>query len=343
MNTRLIIFIIATFASSLLQAQTLYVNPLKGKNNATGSYDNPLSSIVAAVKLASSYRNKDIVIKLAPGLYVLTDALKIKSTNNNNKSLYTIEAMVLPDDASWSPAKMPVIQVIADSNRAGKLQHASIAFEIERNNVLIKGLKFIGNPNPFTEYYYAIERRNKDLKNLSIQQCYFIADKNAAPMQGAVFAQGESIHIDHCIFYNCKNAVLSFLNVKDFSLTHSIISGAYEAAVWFGYGADADIPFIFNYNIVINGNYFWVGDKGVHKNYAFTNSIISNNQHYMGINGDTIEGEDTINQVAEKNTYKSAKVVLSEITANEYPKDYLNVSSMPQGIDINAGIFMNRN
>jgi hypothetical protein len=335
--------LLIAFTSSFLYAQTLYVDQAKGKSNAAGSYDNPLGSINDAIKLLnSSHDNEAVIIKLAPGLYTLTDALEIKQKNENDTSSYAIEAITLPDDKDWSPSKMPVIQVVADSNREGRLRHASIAFEIERNNVLLKGLKFIGNPNPSSEYYYAIERRNKDLKNLTIQQCYFVGDKNASPMQGGVFAQGKSIHINHCIFYNCKNAVLCFLNVKDFSITHTIINGAYEAAVWFGYADDADIPFIFHDNIVVNGNYFWVGDKGVHKNYTFSNSIIANNHHYIGINGDTIEGEDSLSKPTEKNIYKSAKVMLSEITANEYPKDYLNVLSVQQGIDIKAGIFINR-
>lgn len=244
----------------------------------------------------------------------------------------------MPEDTNWLPGKMPVIQVTADSNRAGKLQHASIAIEIERNDVSIKGIKFLGNPNPSSEYFYAIERKDKTLKNLEISQCYFIGEKNSAAIQGAIFAQGESIHINHCIFYNCKNAVLSFLNVKDFSLTHSIIYGAYEAAFWFGYGEDAGLPFIFRNNIIANSNYAIVGYKGIRHNYVFSNSVFADNKYYLGFNGDVIE-PDTLNKPTENNIQKTGKVILNEVTAEGIPKNYLNPSSISAGKDLKAGIF----
>jgi hypothetical protein len=37
--------------------------------------------------------------------------------------------------------------------------------------------------------------------------------------------------VDHCIFYGCKNALVLIKSVRDFSMPHSIVSGAYEAAV----------------------------------------------------------------------------------------------------------------
>lgn len=325
-----------------VQAQSLYVDPLKGNDKAKGTLAEPLASLDKAVSLAKDFAgNNNIDIKLAPGLYVVAQSLKIESGTKDHPGRFTIEAAVMPDDANWTPAKMPVIQVTADSNRLGKLSHASVAIQIERSNVALKGLKFLGNPNPTSVYFYAIERRNNALKDLEISQCYFIGEKNSAPIQGGVFAQGEGIHIDHCIFYNCKNAVLSFLNVKGFSITHSIIYGAYEAAIWLGYGTDADLPFTFHDNIVANGNYFWVGAKGVHKNYLFSNSVISGNANYLGINGDTIE-PDMVNKPAEKNIDKLGKVLLREITAEAVPRDYLNLTGSSAGKQIDAGIFINK-
>jgi len=129
-----------------------------------------------------------------------------------------------------------------------------------------------------------------------------------------------------CIFYNCKNAVLCFLNVKDFSITHSIIYGAYEAAIWFGYGSDVNLPFTFHDNVIANGNYFWIGAKGIHQNYSFSNSVISGNTNYMGFNADPIE-PDTLNKPVEKNIRKSGQAFLSEIAAKGIPRDYLNLSA----------------
>ncbi|QEM07900.1 hypothetical protein DIU31_031975 [Mucilaginibacter rubeus] len=334
--------ILFIFSVCSAEAQSLYVDPLKGNDQATGTLTEPLASLDKAVSLAKDFTgNNNIDIKLAPGLYVVTQSLKIESNTQAVSGKFTIGALVMPDDPEWTPAKMPVIQVTADANRIGKLSHASVAFQVERNHVALKGLKFLGNPNPASVYFYAIERRNNALKGLEISQCYFIGEKNSAPIQGGIFAQGEGIHIDHCIFYNCKNAVLSFLNVKDFSITHSIIYGAYEAAIWLGYGPDTDLPFTFHDNIVANGNYFWVGDKGIHKNYLFSNSVISGNANYLGINGDTIK-PDQVNKPTEKNIDKSGKVFLSEITAEGVPRDYLNLSGSSAGREIDAGIFINK-
>lgn len=336
------IAILFIFSICSSKAQSLYVDPVKGNDQAKGTLAEPLASLDKAVSLAKDFAvNNNIDIKLAPGLYVIRQSLKIESNSQAVSGKFTIEAMVMPDDADWTPAKMPVIQVTADSNRIGKLSHASIAFQVERNNVTLKGLKFLGNPNPSSVYFYPIERRNSALKDLEISQCYFIGEKNSAPIQGGIFAQGERIHIDHCIFYNCKNAVLSFVNVKDFSITHSIIYGAYEAAIWLGYGPDADLPFTFHNNIVANGNYFWVGAKGIHKNYLFSNSVISGNANHLGINGDTI-ASDQVNKPTEKNIDKSGKVFLSEITAEGVPRDYLNLSGSSAGGQIDAGIFINK-
>lgn len=331
--------IIAAFCSGKhLSAQILFVDVNSGKHSARGTMEEPLLSIEEAVNRANKFQDKKgVVIKLAPGLYTLTRPLLIEGSGLVNN--YSIEALIMPDDTNWLPVKMPVIQVTADSNRAGKLQHASIAIEIERNNVSIRGIKFLGNPNPSSEYFYAIERKDKALKNLEISQCYFIGEKNSAAIQGAVFAQGEGIHIDHCIFYNCKNAVLSFLNVKDFSLTHSIIYGAYEAAFWFGYGEDAGLPFIFRNNIIANSNYAIVGYKGTRQNYIFSNSVFADNKYYLGFNGDVIE-PDTLNKPTENNIQKNGKVILNEITPEGIPKNYLNPSSISAGKELKAGIFM---
>ena len=266
---KLLTIAILLILSVRLSAQTLYVDQSKGNDTAPGTPDAPLATLGQAVVKANKFSgNEPIVIRIAPGLYTITHPLIIlPEINRPSIAGFTFEAVVMPDDTDWTPEKMPVIQCVADSNRKGKLPHASIAFQVERNNVTIKGLKFDGNPNPASQFYYAIERRDSTLTDLKVSQCYFIGEKNSAPMQGGVFAHGAGITVDHCIFYGAKNAVLVFKGLKDFSLTHSIIYGAYEGAVWYGYGQSSDMPFTFHDNIIANGNYVWIGYKGVHPNY----------------------------------------------------------------------------
>lgn len=339
---KLLTFAILLILSVPLRAQTLFVNATEGKDDASGTLRAPLASLDKAVSRANTFSGKEpITIKIAPGLYTLVNPLVVRPGSNlpaNTK--FTFEAMDMPGDKTWTPAKMPVIQCVADSNRTGKLKHASIAFQVERNDVVIKGLKFTGNPNPASLYYYVIQRRDSTLTGLEISQCYFVGDKNSAPMQGGVFAQGAGITVDHCIFYGIKNAVMVFSGLKDFSLTHSIIYGAYEGAVWYGYGQSSYSPFTFHDNIVADGNYFWVGYRGVHPNYQFSNSVIAGNASYMGFNEDEII-PDRLNKPVEKGIRKSGTVLLNEVTAKGIPGDYLNLSPASAGKDIDAGIFLN--
>ncbi|MFB0494509.1 hypothetical protein ABID99_000746 [Mucilaginibacter sp. OAE612] len=215
-------FIILLIWSIPLSAQTLYVDGIQGRDDAPGTQSEPLASLEKAVIKANTFSGEEpITIKIAPGLYIIKSALAIRDESNRQVAeKYTFEAMVMPGDPDWAPAKMPVIQCVADSNRAGKLKHAGSAFQVARSHVVIKGLKFTGNPNPASEYYYVIERRDSTLTGLEISQCYFIGEKNSAPIQGGVFAQGAGIRVDHCIFYGVKNAVMVFLGIRDF-FTHS--------------------------------------------------------------------------------------------------------------------------
>jgi len=136
------LFIIALFLSFnyYARAQILFVDGGKGRVDAKGTFDEPLSNVEQAIRLANRFSaGKAVTIKLAPGLYTLDRPLKITSENGSDTTMYSIEAMVMPDDADWTPSKMPVIQISADSNREGKLPHASVALQIDRNNVCIKG------------------------------------------------------------------------------------------------------------------------------------------------------------------------------------------------------------
>ncbi|HEY9004041.1 MAG TPA: hypothetical protein VIM89_21970 [Mucilaginibacter sp.] len=336
----LIYFLACVLIAGSAKSQTLFVDAVKGNDDAKGTVAEPLRSLERAATVASTFTgNEPVTIKLAPGLYLLAHQVIIPSFKKQTDTIkYTIEAMVMPDDDDWSPAKMPVIQSVSANNKDyGHFNHC-VGFQIERNNVSLKGLKFLGNASPDVEYYYPVERHNPELQNLEISQCYFIGEKNSSPIQGCVFAQGSGIHVDHCIFFGCKNAILVFIKINDFSLANSIIYGTYEGAVWFGYNESADLPFTFRDNIISNSNYFFVGYKGVHTNYVFNNSLIANNTHYMVFNGNSIS-PDSLNKPKENGIRKTGTVILNEVTANGVPKNYLNLSASSAGNDIPAGIF----
>ncbi|MBE9464465.1 right-handed parallel beta-helix repeat-containing protein [Dyadobacter subterraneus] len=320
-----------------LSAQTVYVDAIKGNDSGAGTLQAPLSSIQKAVDLVADFTGKeDIHIKLLPGLYLLKDKVVLDKIRNESSWL-SIEAAVMPDNPDWEPTKMPVIQSVSSNNSVTQFPH-SIGFLIASNNVALKGLKFTGNANPDVKYYYPVNRENESLKGLDISQCYFIGERNSSPIQGSIWAHGAGTHVDHCIFYGCKNALLLFKSISDFSLTNSIIYGAYEAAVWFGpFSSD----FVFKNNIVSNCTYFWLRAENTFPKYTFNNSLIINNEGFMGYYAKDGAIPADKNEHTENQIRKSGKLILSEVKTSGLPKDYLNPTKGSAGKELGAGIFIN--
>lgn len=330
------------FLYTFVQAQTtLYVDVLKGNDSASGEKGSPLASLQKAVAIANQATGA-VTIKLGPGYYLLTDVVRIESLSGDT-ARYTVEATVLPDDKDWNPGMMPVIGSISRDNDKKYFDHCA-GIMAERANVSIRGLKFIGNPNPAVYYYYPIIRDTLTLRNLDIAQCYFIGDRNGAVMQGAIYAEGPGIHVDHCVFYGCKNDVLVFFNLDDFSITHTILYGAYEGAVWYGF-TEPDKPYIFTNNIVTHCNYVWSSSKDIdHSSYVFSHSLITENDHYVGMQN----GQGGVMPLPKMLTFretdirKSGTVKLSEVTIDGFPPDWLNLTKDSDGRDLDAGIFMGK-
>jgi hypothetical protein len=331
------LFFVSLFPLMNMQAQTLFVDPVKGKDTGTGTEHDPLLSLGRAVTVANTFTGKNpIKIKLYPGLYMLTDQLELKPPAGNGYATdYTIEAVILPDDKGWMPSAMPVIQSISPNNKNWANFDHCTGLQVERNNTHFRGLKFVGNTNPAVVYYYAIERHFPELKGMEISQCIFAGSRNTAPIQGAVFAQGNDIKVDHCIFYECKNALLLFLSVNGFSLTNSIIYGSYEGAIWFGKYSDFD----FRNNIIANNKAFWIGMKDYTPHYTFANSLITDNEIFMGLNNNGSIELDSRSKPGTKNVQRSGKVVLNVASSDTIPANYLQPSAVSAGKNIPAGIF----
>lgn len=330
-----------------LKAQTLYVDAHKGSDSAAGTLAAPLASLQKAAELAGDFSGNDpVTIRLGPGLYNLTARLNIKTKNvGNTAAKYTLEALIMPDDTNWHPWLMPVIQSVSFNNDSRYFDHCA-GIMADRANVCIRGLKFVGNANPAVEYYYPIIRDSLDLKNLDISQCYFIGDRNGDVVQGAIYAEGPGIHVDHCIFYGCKNAVLVFDHISDFAVTHTIIYDAYECAVWYGYGAfvadSLERPFNFSNNIVSHCRFLWAASKGRdHSYYRFDHSLICENENYIGMqdgNGGVmpLPARETC---TEKDIRRTGTVKLVEVKVDGYPPEWLNLTKDSDGNDLGAGIF----
>ena len=334
---KFLLIIILLAASVQLNAQTLYVDALKGKDVAKGTQTDPLLSIEKADAIANTFSgNEPVTIKLAPGLYVVAHEMAVKTAKQeNDTSKFKIEATVMPDDTAWQPGKMPVIQSVSPNNSNYQFTHC-VSFLVVKNNVSFKGLKFVGNSHPDVPYYYPITRENENLNGLEVSQCYFIGEKNSSRLQSGLWTHGTGIHVDHCIFYNCRNAMVLIKEIKNLAITNSIIYGAYESAVWFGF---SDAPFVFKNNIVTHCNFFWVRPDNTQPAYTFNNSLITENDNYMGyIANDLVPASKS--NLTENNIQKTGKVILVEIkTERLQPHNYLNLAPGSAGNDLHAGIF----
>jgi len=335
--------VLLIFRSASIFGQTLYVDAHKGKNNAKGSVNDPILTLDEAVSKTNSFKgNHAIIIKLAAGLYTVTHKLIIKSSGPaNGTSSYTIEAMTLPDEKSWHPTSMPVVLSVSDNNADFEFAHCEGLF-IAQNNVIIRGLKFLGNPNTSVHYYYPIRRQNKTLRGLSVSQCFFIGEANSSAIQSAFWASGEDIQVDHCIFHNSKIAFVLGSDINGFSLTHSIIDGAYNTAIWYGFDGTRQ-KFTFKNNIITNCYYVMVHPvENGQPNYTFSDSYITNNKNYLG---NYPKAQDKFfseknKHIKEINIKKSGRIELADVKDDGITKDNLNLTKQSEGISTGAGIFI---
>ena len=318
-------------------AQTLYVNSDADNDAADGSESAPYASLEKAVAIANELTGSGpITIKLFPGLYSLTDKVAIHPLRMiNDTTRFTVEAVVMPDDEDWLPTKMPVIQSISSNNSSTQFVH-STGLLVATSHVTIRGLKFLGSARPDVTYYYPISKEDETIGDMVVSQCYFVSEAHSSQIQGAIWAQGPKTSIDHCIFYNCRNAILLFRSVEDFSVTNSIIYGANESAVWMG----PVERFTFKNNVIVGGNYVWVRPGGSSPAYKFIDCVMVDNERYMGYYGSNGLVETTNNKnFVETNVVKKGEAELVIRKEPAYPVNYLHLTPESVGYGLNAGIF----
>jgi len=215
MNTRgtlnfrvgLVVLFIGVLATSLI-AETLYVDGISGDDSSVGTQDKPLKTISkASAMVNNSSAAGPTTIKIGPGVYNLAKVVVFKNERAyTEKDRLTIEAAVLPDDANWKPAFMPVILSSESSAYNGQEKH-TFSLNIEISHATVRGLKFLGNPGP-RAWHYAVFRGGMNLEDLVITQCLFVGDKFAIPYNCCIAANGQRTVLDHNIFYHCEIPVV---------------------------------------------------------------------------------------------------------------------------------------
>jgi len=324
------------FVNCAAYAQTIYVNPQKGNDQATGSAGDPLASLSRAVRLAAGFDGKQAVtIRLSEGIYVLDGPAVLRTAAGaQDTGSYTIEAVIQPGDTAWHEYRMPVITSVDTVNSTLFFRHC-IGLLAAKSNIHIRGIKFTGNPNPLVKYYYPIVREDSTLTGLEISQCYFIAEKNSSRIQSGAWPHGPGIHVDHCIFYGCRNALVLIRNIRDFSFRNNIVYGAYEAGLFCG-GQTALTDF--SNNIFAHCRFVTLRPDSTQPLYIFKNSLLTENDAVFGVYSRSAPYHATDNNnVREENVQHTGTVKLIQTNLEGTADDFLDREEGTAGSELDAG------
>jgi hypothetical protein len=215
---------------------------------------------------------------------------------------------------------------------------------VEESHVTIRGIKFHGYPRANSRYF-PIARFNKAKIDLRVEQCMFVADPNAAHIQVGVIAHGNQVQVDHCVFYNARNAVVFWQDAGDGiksgnALTHSIIDGAGQCAVWTAW---PDRGFTFKSNIVTRSKHVWIKNAANTADYLMEDSIIVGNELETGVAyGDSVRPEAF--GLRKIRVVESGEVTLQLVDNLDQPlpHNYLHVLPGSIGHEMNVGLFRER-
>jgi hypothetical protein len=341
-NIQYLLILIAVLSNLGLYAQEVYVDSYTGDDTNPGTIENPVFSISKAMEIINNPGNDIYVMKINPGIYILDNHIEVATEKTMTNKRIVIEATVLPDDSTWIPDKMPVIKSISGR---GEIMISDLflkdywitSFYINENHVTIRGLKFLGHHYP-KNIFYPISRFDTTRTDLLVEQCMFLGNLQSSVIQVGVIARGNSVKVNHCVFYNSNNAIILYGKKPGSSITNCIVYGATESALWTVW-QNADI--IFKNNIISNCNFFWTkNDPADTTIYSIDNCVIVNNQHYQGL-GYLKPATFRFN---ETNVIKEGQISLRMINSiwEPYPKNHLHIIPESLGYDIGAGLFKNK-
>jgi hypothetical protein len=290
---------------------TIYLNPYSGDDSNTGSKEKPLKTIVAASRIVNEdASNEPITIFLSDGIYAIDETSTFhpaKRTLTKTARL-TIRAEILPDDENWNTSSMPTLihtMKLSDMwmGRKDPFGGVSYGMKIETSHVTIQGLKIFGIPvvehpkEGYIQRVYPIGRMNPEFDDLEITQCFFAGDEVTNPNHLPILANGTGIVLDHCLFYNVKQAIVYWSrNSTGHAMRNCLISGSYGCGIWTSAIAN---DFDFENNVIANGNYIWISqttrDRGQQETgsnaksdpilYKVKNSLFAGNKKYVGSGG----------------------------------------------------------
>ncbi len=346
-----LIFLLISCYQLIINAQAVYVDGNIGDDKNPGTKEAPVLSIEKASEIVGSKDNDIYTMKINPGIYVLDRRISVATEKDMYDKKIIVEASVLPDDISWTPEKMPVITCKAKKGEIPENAHFVNSFRIDESHVIIRGLKFHGYYYPHTRYC-PIGRFDNKLTDLLVEQCVFVGDPNSSQLHVGIYADGNEVMINHCVFYNVRNTIVfgkapesGIKNGNGF--TNSIVYNSSQA-VW---TSAPDKDFKFENNIISNCRYVWVKGSTNTAQYSMNNCVIVNNKFYSGV-PDKVRLNPVPFEINENNVIKEGKVSMNLTGVDDrpfldevdkpLPKDYLHIIPNTLGYEIGAGIFNDR-
>ncbi|HQV67103.1 MAG: hypothetical protein IPO26_16775 [Saprospiraceae bacterium] len=367
---KIFFFLCFTICTLMLKAQnviSLYVNPSIGSDSYIGSKDAPFKTLAAAVnKVNASIGTEGVTIVMAAGVYAFDQTTEIKPTNRSftKENRLTIRAEILPDDADWNPGSMPTIihTMPLQENWFGvkdKFGGSMYGIKIEMSHVTIQGLKILGapvveHPKPGQIIRaYPISRTNPELDDLEITQCIFAGDQVTSPLHLGIIANGNGIVIDHCIFYNLKQAIVYWSGKSTgHIMRNTLIYGGYGCGLWTSAIAN---DFIFENNVIANNNYAWISQLDRDENqqvkkdnvpetprtilYQVNNSLFAGNKKMTGTGGGPQLNFKDIDPILLK--FNNTKITEIPIALNldDHNKYFMHPAEGSEAATYGVGIF----
>jgi len=337
-------------------AKEIFINPNSGNDQNTGSKEQPLKTLNEAAERANHANGKGaITIYLSEGIYGLDATVTLHPVNwhFSKDQRLTIRAVLLPDDADWNPGKMPVIIStmpldFKPNGRQDPLGGASYGIQVETSYVTIQGLRVLGTPvherpqDGMVRRNYPIVREGRNLDDLRITQCLFVGDEYVIPNHLGVLASGQGIVVDHCVFYQCKDAVVFWFSDKPAErceMHHNLMIDNYGAAVWSWTVAE---DFKFYNNVISNNNVFWEVGRDENRTYTISNSLVVGYKSLVNKGGGAFGyGEPTD---PKRLIYGNDVIIKKEgslqIEKDQTKRSYLHLVPGTMGADLGAGLFI---
>lgn len=330
-----------------IRAEQFYVDPLKGSDTNSGTKAQPLKNLLEAARRVNLNKQQgETTIILSEGIHILTQTVLFNNDKYSVNNRLVIRAEVMPDNANWTPDKMPVI-ITAVPLEPGIGGEEAKGIQTEVSHVTIEGLRFTGSPDyTYLDHdnlrrSYPIWRDGKKLDDLLVTQCLFAGNVDVMPLHVGVIANGYGLVIDHCVFFNCKIPVVFWKNDGSTgsrsAMRHSLVYGGYFCGVWTTQGTNGD-DFDFHHNIIANTSTIWIREKGSQRRYKASDCIFVNYNKLAGYgNGPLSDSDATSTDFLEMKNVKTSGTIIIEKDRSK--RNYLQLAEGSAGSELNAGLF----